>query len=102
MSATVFEKNGTVLTVKPEGRLDTAAVTELDAELKQQLDGVQDIIFDFSNVNYITSIGLRMLLGLAQRAEEKKGSLRLIHVGETIIEVFEMVGFMELMQVERD
>jgi len=101
MSATVFEKNGTVLTVKPEGRLDTAAVTELDAEL-QQLDGVQDIIFDFSNVNYITSIGLRMLLGLAQRAEEKKGSLRLIHVGETIIEVFEMVGFMELMQVERD
>jgi len=101
MSATVFEKNGTVLTVKPEGRLDTAAVTELDAELKQ-LDGVQDIIFDFSNVNYITSIGLRMLLGLAQRAEEKKGSLRLIHVGETIIEVFEMVGFMELMQVERD
>jgi len=102
MSATIFEKQGNVLTVKPEGRLDTATSPVLENELKKHLDGVQEIIMDFSNVDYISSGGLRVLLATEQLMEARDGSIKLIHVNQHIIEIFELVGFMEVIKVETD
>ena len=102
MSTTVFEKNGSLLTVKPEGRLDTATSPAFERELRQYLDGIQDIVLDFSKVEYISSGGLRVLLAIEQLMENQDGTLKLIHVNEHIIEIFELVGFMDVVTVERD
>ena len=102
MSATIFEKQGSVLTVKLEGRLDTATSPVLENELRQYLDGVQEITMDFANVEYISSGGLRVLLATEQLLENRGGSMKLTHVNEHILEVFELVGFMDVVKVERD
>lgn len=102
MSTTVFEKAGNVLTVKPEGRLDTATSPVLEQELQPHIDGVQEIVMDFTNVEYISSGGLRVLLAVEQKMEEKNGSLRLTHVNRNIIEIFELVGFMDVVKVDQE
>lgn len=101
MSATVFEKNGSLLTVRPEGRLDTTASLVLSEELETQLDGVTEIIMDFEKVEYISSSGLRVLLTAEQRMEDCGGKMKLIHVNEYIIAIFDLVGFMDVITVER-
>ena len=102
MSYTIFEKEGTLLTVRPEGRLDTATSPELDEELKPYLDGVQHMIMDFERVEYVSSGGLRLLLNLEQQLEDRGGNMKLIHVNKYIIEVFELTGFMNVIKIERD
>ncbi|MBR6706476.1 MAG: STAS domain-containing protein [Clostridia bacterium] len=101
MSGTVFEKKGALLTVRPEGRLDTAASLDLNEELAAQLDGVTEIIMDFEKVEYIASSGLRVLLTAEQKMEECGGKMKLIHVNEYIIAIFDLVGFMDVITVER-
>ena len=102
MSSTIFEKKGAVLNVLPKGRLDTATSPVLEQEVRQQLEGVKDIIIDFANVEYISSGGLRVLLALEQTMEDREGGLRLRHVNPNIIEIFELVGFMDVVKVEQD
>ena len=102
MAATIFEKNGTVLTVKPEGRLDAATSPILQKDLLQHLDGVREIVMDFTKVEYISSAGLRMLMVFEQKMEDTGGSLHLIHVNENIIEILELVGYTDLLTVERE
>ena len=101
MPDTVFEKKGSLLTVKPKGRLDSAASALLDEELARQMDGVTEIIMDFEQVEYIASSGLRVLLTAEQRMEDCGGKMKLIHVNEYIIAIFDLVGFMDVITVER-
>lgn len=100
MSTTIFEKQGTNLTVKPQGRLDTATSLVLEREMQQYLDGVLNVTMDFADVEYISSGGLRVLLSTDQILEDRGGNLRVIHVNEHILEVFQLVGFMEIVNVE--
>ena len=100
MSNTIFEKQGTTLTVKPQGRLDTATSPVLEQEMQQYLDGVLNVTMDFADVEYISSGGLRVLLSTDQILEDRGGNLRVIHVNEHILEVFQLVGFMEIVNVE--
>ena len=100
MSTTIFEKQGTNLTVKPQGRLDTATSPVLEKEMLQYLDGVLNVTMDFADVEYISSGGLRVLLSTDQILEDRGGNLRIIHVNEHILEVFQLVGFMEIVDVE--
>ena len=100
MSTTIFEKQGSNLTVRPKGRLDTATSPVLEQELQQYLDGVQYVTMDFTEVEYITSGGLRVLLATDQILEDRGGNLRVIHVNEHILEVVQLVGFMEIVDVE--
>lgn len=102
MSATTFVKEGSVLTVKPEGRLDTATSPVLEKELHQHLDGILDIVIDFEKVEYISSGGLRVLLAIEQTMEDRDGNMRLIHVNQYIMEIFDLVGFMDVVNVEQD
>ena len=102
MSSTVFEKKDGILTVRPDDRLDTATSPVLEREVRERLDGVENIVMDFTKVEYISSVGLRALLSLKKLMEERGGDLRLLHVNENILEIFELVGFMEVVTVERD
>ena len=100
MANTIYEKNGTTLTVKPEGRLDTATSPALQKELQQYMDGVRDILMDFEKVEYISSGGIRVLLATEQMLEDRGGSMTLIHVNKYTIDVFKLVGFMSVVKVE--
>ena len=102
MSATVFEKQGSQLTVKPEGRLDTATSPILESEMQPYLDTVQDVVMDFTKVEYISSGGLRLMLTTDQQLESRGGSMKIIHVNENILEIFSLVGFTDIITVEQD
>ena len=95
-----YKKEGTTLIVEPKGRLDTATSPEMERRLKPELAGMKDVIMDFAGVDYIFSGGLRALLNIDQKMEEKGGGLKLIHVNEYIMEIFEMTGFSDLVPAE--
>ena len=82
-----------------EGRLDTVTAPGLEKDLKATLDGISDLIFDFEKLSYISSAGLRVLLA-AQKQMSRQGSMRLLNVNETIMEIFEVTGFSEILTIE--
>ena len=81
-----------------EGRLDTVSAPELEAELKDALDGVSELTLDLEKLEYISSAGLRVLLA-AQKEMNKRGTMKVTHVGETIMEIFEVTGFSEILTI---
>ena len=87
------------LTITLEGRLDTVTSPTLEAELKQSLDGLTELVFDFSELEYISSAGLRVMLS-AQKTMNKQGSMVIRHVNETIMEVFDVTGFSDILSIE--
>ena len=81
-----------------EGRLDTVTAPELEKELKSSLEGVSELTLDFEKLEYISSAGLRVLLA-AQKAMNKQGEMKLLHVNETIMEIFEVTGFSDILTI---
>ena len=102
MSDTIFEKQGSTLIVKPRGRLDLVSSPTLEKDLKEHMDGVQEIIMDFTDVEYLSSGGLRVLLSTEQQLENNGGNMTVIHANDYILEVFELVGFMDVIKVIKD
>lgn len=90
---------GNSLTISIEGRLDTMTSPQLEAELKQSIDDVKELTFDFSGVEYVSSAGLRVLLA-AQKIMNRQGSMKLIGVSDEIMEVFEITGFSDILTLE--
>lgn len=86
------------LRITLEGRLDTNTAPQLEAELKSSTDGISELIFDFSGLDYISSAGLRVLLA-AQKTMNKQGKMTILHVNETIMEVFEITGFVDILTI---
>lgn len=91
--------NGTTLTVALEGRLDTTTAPELENELKGSMDGITELIMDFSKLDYISSAGLRVLLS-AHKAMRGKGQMKVTNVNEIVQEVFEVTGFSDILTIE--
>ena len=91
--------NGTELTVTITGRLDTTTAPQLEAEIKQSIAGVEKLVFDFAELDYISSAGLRVLLA-AQKTMAKQGEMVIRNVNETINEIFEVTGFIDILTIE--
>ena len=91
--------NGTELTVTITDRLDTTTAPQLEAEFKQSLDGVEKLVLDFSALEYLSSAGLRVLLA-AQKVMNKQGEMVIRNVNETINEIFEVTGFVDVLTIE--
>lgn len=87
------------LTIALEGRLDTTTAPQLEAELKLSVQNNTELIFDFAKLEYISSAGLRVLLS-AQKVMNKQGKMVIRNVNETIMEVFEVTGFVDILTVE--
>ena len=93
------QMEGTKVTYALEGRLDTTTSPQLEAELKENLEGVTDLIFDFSQLEYISSAGLRVML-MAQKMVNAQGNMIVKNVNEIVMEVFEVTGFDEILTIE--
>ena len=93
------QTNESGLTVALSGRLDTTTAPELEKELKASLDGVTSLTIDMKDLDYISSAGLRVLLS-AQKIMNKQGGMKVVHVSETIMEIFEVTGFSDILVIE--
>jgi len=91
-------QEGTKLEILLEGRLDTTTSPMLETELKQALDGITELTFNFEKLEYISSAGLRILLA-AQKRMSKQGSMVVKNVNEVIAEVFEVTGFSDILTI---
>ena len=82
-----------------EGRLDTTTAPELEHALQELLPGMTELTLDFSGLDYLSSAGLRVLL-YAQKTMSKQGIMKVAHVNETILEIFEVTGFSDILTIE--
>ena len=96
----ILNKNGSSLDVKVTERLDTTTAPQLEKELSTQLDGVKSLTLDFSELNYVSSAGLRVLLSL-QKIMNKQGEMVVRNVNENIMEVFDITGFVDVLNIEQ-
>ena len=91
-------ENGNV-TIKVSGRLDTTTAPELEKALDSSLEGTKELVFDMANLEYRSSAGLRVILK-AQKAMNAQGSMKLIGVNDSIMEVFDITGFLDILTIE--
>ncbi len=94
------KRDGVSLVVALTGRLDTKTSPDLETDLSESLDGVEQLVLDFAGIDYISSAGLRVVLS-AQKRMNKQGSMVLRGVSETVMEVFELTGFSDILTIER-
>ena len=78
------------------GRLDTTTAPELELQLRDSLDGVRELTLDLEQLEYISSAGLRVLLS-TQKIMNKQGRIK---ANETIMEIFEVTGFSDILTIE--
>ena len=91
-------QDGEKLTVAAEGRLDTTTAPQMEAELSD-LTGISELVLDFAQLEYNSSAGLRVLLA-AQKKMNTQGNMVIRNVNDTIMEVFEITGFADILTVE--
>ena len=91
--------NGTELTIAITGRLDTTTAPQLEAEFKQSITGIEKLVLDFASLEYLSSAGLRVLLA-AQKVMNKQGEMIIKNVNDTINEIFEVTGFIDILTIE--
>lgn len=92
------KKDAGKLTLTITGRFDTVTAPKLEETLKGSYDGVTELVFNLAKLEYISSAGLRVLLS-AQKTMNKQGSMRVINVGEEIMEIFEITGFTDILNI---
>ena len=90
---------GNRLEMAIEGRLDTITAPALEEEMKNSISGIEMLVLDFSKLEYISSAGLRVLLG-AQKVMNKQGEMVIRNVNETIAEIFDITGFADILTIE--
>ena len=90
---------GKKLTVALEGRLDTTTAPELEGELNASLGGIADLVLDMKDLVYLSSAGLRVVLA-AQKKMNKQGHMTVKNVCADIMEVFEITGFVDILDIQ--
>ncbi|MDR1917283.1 MAG: STAS domain-containing protein [Synergistaceae bacterium] len=96
-------RDGESLTATLKGRLDTTTSPQLESELNDDIDGVTSLYIDFTDLEYISSAGLRVLLSLQKKMTGQAGQTgRLVikNVNEGVMEIFNMTGFSKILSIE--
>lgn len=91
-------ENGKAI-LSPKGRLDTVTAPEMENAVKEVLPGIDELTLDFAKLEYISSAGLRVLLS-AQKAMNTQGKMTVVNVNGTIMEIFEVTGFSDILTIE--
>ena len=94
-----IKKNEEVTIIEIAGRLDTTTAPALDKSINNDIGDTQNLVLDIKNMEYISSAGLRILLG-AQKKMQKIGSMKVINVCAEVMDVFEMTGFADILVIE--
>ena len=94
-----IKKNTEATIIEIVGRLDTTTAPVLDKAINEDIGDVKNLVLDVKGMEYISSAGLRVLLG-AQKKMQKIGSMKVVNVCEEVMEVFEMTGFADILTIE--
>jgi len=92
-------RNGTLI-LALDGKMDITTAPDLEQVVKNELDGVTELIMDFEKLAYISSAGLRVLLLAQKKMTKQGGSMKVIHVSETVMEVMTAMGFVGILTIE--
>ena len=94
-----IKKHSKETSISVVGRLDTVTAPALEKAITENICDIQNLVLDFKKLEYISSAGLRVLLGTQKRIKND-GSMKLINVGEDVLEIFEMTGFADILTIE--
>ena len=94
-----MKKNAAETIIQIVGRLDTITAPALDKTIHEEIGDTKNLILDMKSLAYISSAGLRVLLG-AQKKMQKIGSMKVINVCQEVMDVFEMTGFADILVIE--
>ena len=92
-------KEGNKLTIYIQGKVDTVTAPQLEKELEASLDGIEELVLDLSDMEYISSAGLRVLL-TAQKRMNKQGKMTMVGVNETVEEIFDITGLLDIFTIQ--
>ena len=92
-------KNTDETIIKVAGRLDTTTAPILEKTINEDIDGTKNLVLDLAGLEYISSAGLRVLLS-AQKKMQRIGSMKVKNVCDSIMEVFEITGFADILEIE--
>ena len=95
-----IEKTNDAVAIMLTGRLDTTTAPTLEGNINEQLETCSAIVIDMAGLEYISSAGLRVLLGAQKKVSAQSGSMKLINVNETVMDVLEMTGFADILVIE--
>ena len=93
------DRNGSTLTIAPQGRLDTVSAPMLEETLRPALEGVKKLVFDLCALDYVSSAGLRVILS-TQKIMNRQGSMVLRNVKPEIMDIFDVTGFSDFLEFE--
>ncbi|MBR5173948.1 MAG: STAS domain-containing protein [Clostridia bacterium] len=93
-----IKRNAEETIIEVAGRLDTITAPALDKAINEDIDGTKNLVLDLKNLEYISSAGLRVLLS-AQKKMQRIGSMKVKNVGDSIMEVFEITGFADILEI---
>lgn len=93
-----IKRNAEETIIEIVGRLDTTTAPSLDKTIHEDIADTKNLILDFKGLEYISSAGLRVLLG-AQKKMQQIGSMKVINVCEEVMDVFEMTGFADILTI---
>ena len=94
-----IKTNAEATTIQVAGRLDTITAPMLDKTINEDITDVKNLILDIQDVTYVSSAGLRVLLG-AQKKMQRIGTMKVKNVCPEVMEVFEMTGFADILVIE--
>lgn len=94
-----LNRDGNKLTVAIAGRLDTLSSPDFEKEMEPALGGVTELVIDLKDLDYISSAGLRVLLGLAQTMEDQ-GKMVVTNPNDAVMDVFSVTGFDDILTIE--
>ena len=92
-------RTGNKLEIVLEGRLDTTTAPQLETELKEEISDVKELRLDFTDLAYISSAGLRVLLS-TQKIMNRQGSMVICNANEDVMDVFDVTGFIDILTIE--
>ena len=90
-------KNNGHLEVSLDGRLDTVTAPELESFLSEHYNSISVLTLNLAKLTYISSAGLRVLLSAHKKT---KGAMKLTNVGEIVMDVLEMTGFADVLNID--
>ena len=93
-----LKKEDKKLTIKLDGKLDTNTSPELDSKMSE-LEGMEEVVIDMKDLDYISSAGLRVLLSM-QKVMNKQGKMTIINVCDNVMDIFEVTGFSDILDIE--
>lgn len=94
----IKNSDGANMEISLIGRLDTTTAPQLEAEVKASIDGVEKLVFDFKDLEYVSSAGLRVILA-TQKIMNRQGSMEIKNVSDDIMEVFDITGFSDILTI---